>query len=434
MKHQLWALALAACGLCQTDAAHAQRVVQADFIVALVNSEPITNNELRAALALIKDQLAGQRQPIPAPDELRQAVLERLVNERAQLQVAKDVGIRVDDSAVDAAEQNIARQNQLDLAGLRKSLASDGIDLSAFRARLRDQLVLTRLREREVESRVRVTESDVDRYLSDLQAKNNDPLVQEINIAQLLVAVPEGASPDQVASLRARAQGLLQRVRVGEDFAVLVEQFSDAQKTEGGQMGLRRGERYPTLFLEAVGGVAPGGVSEVIQSGAGFHILKVVERRAATPTVSVVQSRARHILLRTSPELSQNAAIERLLALRQRIVSRQSDFAALAREFSQDGSAAQGGDLGWASPGMFVPEFEDAMNQLNAMEVSQPLVSRFGVHLIQLLERRRMELSPNEMREFVRNTLRQTRLEEAYANWSRDIRGRAFVELREPPL
>jgi peptidyl-prolyl cis-trans isomerase SurA len=434
MKHQLWALALTACGLCQADAAHAQRVVQADFIVALVNSEPITNNELRAAVALIKEQLAGQRQPIPAADELRQAVLERLVNERAQLQVAKDVGIRVDESTVDAAEQNIARQNQLDLAGLRKSLASDGIDLSAFRARLRDQLVLTRLREREVESRVRVSESDVDRYLSDLQAKSNDPLVQEINIAQLLVAVPENASPDLLASLRARTQGLLQRVRAGEDFAALVGQFSDAQKTEGGQMGLRRGDRYPTLFIEAVGTVATGGVSEVIQSGAGFHILKVVERRAATPTVSVVQSRARHILLRTSPELSQNTAIERLLALRQRIESRQSDFAALAREFSQDGSAAQGGDLGWASPGMFVPEFEDAMNQLAAMEVSQPLVSRFGVHLIQLLERRRMELSPNEMREFVRNTLRQTRVEEAYANWSRDIRGRAFVELREPPL
>jgi peptidyl-prolyl cis-trans isomerase SurA len=434
MKHQLWALALAACGLCQTDAAHAQRVVQADFIVALVNSEPITNNELRAAIALIKDQLAGQRQPIPAPDELRQAVLERLVNERAQLQVAKDIGIRVDESTVDAAEQNIARQNQLDLAGLRNSLASDGIELSAFRSRLRDQLVLTRLREREVESRVRVSESDVDRYLSDLQAKNNDPLVQEINIAQLLVAVPENASPDQLASLRARAQGLLQRVRAGEDFAVLVGQFSDAQKTEGGQLGLRRDERYPTLFLEAVGGVATGGVSEVIQSGAGFHILKVVERRAAIPTVSVVQSRARHILLRTSPELNQNAAIERLLALRQRIMSRQSDFGALAREFSQDGSATQGGDLGWASPGMFVPEFEEVMNQLATMEVSQPLVSRFGVHLIQLLERRRVELSPSEMREFVRNTLRQTRIEEAYANWSRDVRGRAFVELREPPL
>jgi peptidyl-prolyl cis-trans isomerase SurA len=180
--------------------------------------------------------------------------------------------------------------------------------------------------------------------------------------------------------------------------------------------------------------VATGGVSEVIQSGAGFHILKVVERRAAIPTVSVVQSRARHILLRTSPELNQNAAIERLLALRQRIMSRQSDFGALAREFSQDGSATQGGDLGWASPGMFVPEFEEVMNQLATMEVSQPLVSRFGVHLIQLLERRRVELSPSEMREFVRNTLRQTRIEEAYANWSRDVRGRAFVELREPPL
>jgi peptidyl-prolyl cis-trans isomerase SurA len=258
--------------------------------------------------------------------------------------------------------------------------------------------------------------------------------VQEINIAQLLVAVPENGTPDQIAGLRTRAQGLLQRARAGEDFAVLVEQFSDAPRANGGQMGMRRGERYPPLFLDAVRNVPVGAVSEVLQSGAGFHILKVVERRAGTPTVSVVQSRARHILLRTSPELSQGAAIERLLALRQRVVSRQSDFAALAREFSQDGSAAQGGDLGWASPGMFVPEFEEVMNQLGSMEISQPLVSRFGVHLVQLLERRRMELSPSEMREFVRNTLRQTRTEEAYANWSRDIRGRAFVELREPPL
>jgi peptidyl-prolyl cis-trans isomerase SurA len=434
MKHQLWALALAACGLCQVQAVHAQRAVQADFIVALINSEPITNNDLRAAVALLREQLAAQRQPMPAPDELRQAVLERLINERAQLQTAKEVGIRIDESAVDVAEQNIARQNQLDVAGLRKSLLAEGVDPQAFRARVRDQLVLARLREREVDSRIRVTDGDVDRYLSDLQAKNADPLVQEINIAQLLVAVPENGTPDQIAGLRTRAQGLLQRARAGEDFAVLVEQFSDAPRANGGQMGLRRGERYPPLFLDAVRNVPVGAVSEVLQSGAGFHILKVVERRAGTPTVSVVQSRARHILLRTSPELSQGAAIERLLALRQRVVSRQSDFAALAREFSQDGSAAQGGDLGWASPGMFVPEFEEVMNQLGSMEISQPLVSRFGVHLVQLLERRRMELSPSEMREFVRNTLRQTRTEEAYANWSRDIRGRAFVELREPPL
>jgi peptidyl-prolyl cis-trans isomerase SurA len=198
---------------------------------------------------------------------------------------------------------------------------------------------------------------------------------------------------------------------------------------------LRRGDRYPQLFMDAVQRVEAGGVSEVIRSGAGFHILKVVDRRApAVPTRSVVQSRARHILLRLSPGVTQAAALERMAGLRQRVALGQADFASLAREFSQDGSAAQGGDLGWASPGLFVPEFEDAMNRLGPMELSQPVVSRFGVHLIQLLDRRKVDLSPREMRDYVRGILRETRTEEAYAIWARDIRGRAFVELREPPL
>lgn len=435
MKLRLWALALAVSGLCQPFAVHAQTSRQADFIVAVVNAEPITNNDVRVAVRLVTEQLAAQKQAIPSPEVLRQSVLEQLINDRAQLQIAIDTGVRVDDAAIDAAEQNIARQNQVDLATLRQRLAKDGVDVATFRARLRDQLLLSRLREREVDARVRVTDQDVDRYLSDLQANTTDPLTQEINIAQILIAVPENATADQTAVLQAQARAVLQRARAGEDFAALVKQFSGAEQANGGQMGLRRGDRYPPLFMDAVQRVEAGGLSEVIRSGAGFHILKVVDRRAsAMPTRSVIQSRARHILLRLSPELTQAAALERMAGLRQRIASGQADFASLAREFSQDGSAAQGGDLGWASPGLFVPEFEDAMNRLGPMELSPPLVSRFGVHLIQLLDRRKVDLNPREMRDYVRGILRETRTEEAYANWARDIRGRAFVELREPPL
>ena len=435
MKNHLWAVALAVSGVCQPIAAQAQKSRPADFIVAVVNAEPITNNDVRVGVQLLSEQMVAQKQVQPGPDALRQSVLERLINERAQLQVAAETGVRVDDAAVDAAEQNIARQNQVDVVTLRQRLASEGIDSTTFRSRLRDQLLLGRLREREVDSRVRVTDQDVDRYLSDLQAQNADPLAQEINIAQVLIAVPENATPDQIAALLAQAQSVLQRARAGEDFAALVKQFSGAEQANGGQMGLRRGDRYPPLFMDAVQRVEVGGLSGVVRSGAGFHILKVVDRRAsAVPTKTVVQSRARHILLRLSPELTQAAALDRLAGYRQRVASGQADFAALAREFSQDGSASQGGDLGWASPGMFVPEFEDAMNRLAPMEVGQPLVSRFGVHLIQLLDRRKVDLSPREMREYVRGILRETRVDEAYVTWARDIRGRAFVELREPPL
>jgi peptidyl-prolyl cis-trans isomerase SurA len=435
MKLRLWALALVTCGLFLSHAVHAQNARQADFIVAVVNSEPITNNDVRISVQMAREQLLAQQQTLPSPDALRQTVLERLINERAQLQIARETGVRADDAAVDAAEQNIARQNQVDVTTLRQRLAKEGVDPAAFRARLRDQLLLGRLRERDVDARVRVSDQDVDRYLSDLQAKNADPLVQEINIAQILIPVTENAAADQIAALQARAQSVLQRARAGEDFAALVKQFSGAEQANGGQIGLRRGDRYPPLFMDAVQPVPTGGLSEVVRSGAGFHILKVVDRRAPPlPTRSVVQSRARHILLRTSPELTQTVAVERLAGYRQRIASGQADFAALAREFSQDGSASQGGDLGWATPGMFVPEFEDAMNRLNPMDISTPLVSRFGVHLIQLLDRRKVDLSPREMRDYVRNLLRETRTEEEFITWARDIRGRAFVEMREPPV
>jgi peptidyl-prolyl cis-trans isomerase SurA len=239
----------------------------------------------------------------------------------------------------------------------------------------------------------------------------------------------------QLAALQAKAQRALERARAGEDFVALVREFSDASNlANGGQMGLRKADRYPPLFVEATQKLAVGEITPVVRSGAGFHILKVVEKiNAGLPTMAVTQSRARHILLRVTPQLSEAAARDKLSDFKKRIVTGQADFATLARANSQDASAAQGGDLGWASPGQFVPEFEEVMNRLAPGEVSDPLVSRFGVHLIQLTERRKVTLTPAEQREAVRAMLREKKLDEAYTTWAQDIRGRAYVELREPP-
>ncbi|RFO96595.1 molecular chaperone SurA [Rhodoferax lacus] len=434
MTFRLAALALAAAALLLVQPVQAQKAESADFVVALVNSEPITNSEVRAAIQRVTAQIKASGQPLPAVDEIRQGVLERLISDRAQLQLATETGVRIDDAAVDMAEQNLARQNQMDVDGLRKRMRKDGIQPDELRKQLRDQLTLTRLREREVDARVRISDQDVDRALAEQQAANTDPFAQEINLAQLLVAVPEKADANLTSQLQAQAQALLVRLRSGEDFAALVKQYSDADRSKAGEFGLRRADRYPPSFVQATQKVAVGAVSELVRSGAGFHILKVLERRAPSALAkSVQQTRARHILLRTSPELSAFAASAKLAALRQSIVSGKTDFAAAARDNSQDGSAAQGGDLGWANPGMFVPEFEEVMNQLKEGEISQPTVTRFGVHLIQLTDRRKVELSVREVREQVRNQLREARLDEAFASWARDVRERAYVELREPP-
>lgn len=408
--------------------------VQADFIVAVVNSEPITNSEVRGELQRVTQQLAQQRLPNPDIKVLERQVLERLINDKAQLQLARETGIRVDDAAIDQAEQNIARQNQLDVAGLHRRLAQDGVVLSQFRAQLRDQILLTRLRERDVEPRVRVSDLEVDQYLREQQS-SSAPAVQEINLAQILVVVPDAATAEQIVALQARAQRALERARAGEDFVTLVRELSDAQdRANGGQLGLRTVDRYPPLFLEATQNLGVGELSALVRSGAGFHILKVLEKNSAgMPAMTVTQSRARHILLRVSAQLSEAAARDKLNEFKRRIVAGQADFAALARDNSQDGSAAEGGDLGWANPGMFVPEFEEVMNRLATGQISDPLVSRFGVHLIQLTERRNVALSLREQREAVRAMLREKKLDEAYATWAQDLRGRAYVEIREPP-
>jgi peptidyl-prolyl cis-trans isomerase SurA len=455
MTHRLLALATASLALFATLSTQAQGlkplvagagVIAAstpqavDYIVAVVNSEPVTNQEVRVEMQRVLQQLAQQRRPAPDRKLLASQVLERLINDKAQLQLARETGVRVEDSAIDQAEQNIARQNQMELAELHRRLAADGIPRTQLRDQLRDQMMLTRLRERDVEPRVKVTDLEVDQYLQEQKlAGSIDPAAREINLAQILVAVPDTATPVQVAALQAKAERALLRVRAGENFAALVTEFSDvtdsASRANGGQLGLRTADRYPPLFVEATQNLAVGEVSALVRSGAGFHILKVIEKKnAGLPAMTVTQSRARHILLRVSPPLNEAAARAKLADFKKRIVAGQADFAALARDNSQDGSAAQGGDLGWANPGMFVPEFEEVMNRLAPSQVSDPLVSRFGVHLIQLMERRNVALSPREQRETVRAMLREKKLDEAYVTWAQELRGRAYVEMREPPL
>jgi len=407
----------------------------ADFIVALVNADPITNHDVRQRLRQVEQNIA-QRNIANAPPraELARQVLEQLINERAQIQLATESGVRVTENDLDQAEQNIAAQNQLNRDDFRRRLAAEGIDLNRFRSELRQQLLLQRVRDREVDSRLRVSDADVDDFIREQQS-GGDIANLELNLSHVLVTVPEGASETVVAERQARAQRVAERARAGEDFATLAREFSDApERVNGGQFGWRQATRLPDLFVNATRALAPGAVAGPLRSLAGFHVLKVNDKRGGgLPDMTVTQTRVSHILLRPGPQLTQQAALARLNEFRQRIASGQASFEALARENSQDGSAAGGGVLGWATPGMFVPEFEQAMDALQPGQVSAPVVSRFGVHLIRVDERRTVPLDERERRERVRAVVREQKREEALALWARDVRARAYVEIREEP-
>ena len=405
----------------------------ADYIVAVVNSEPITSHQVRLEAQRMTRQLSQGQQTLPDPQEMAAQALERLINERAQLQAARETGVKIDDAAVDEAEQNVARQNQLELAEVHKRLAEDGIDRKQFRSQLREQLTLARVRERDVNQKVRVSELEIDQYLRD-QQKNQGTDAQEINISHVLLALPDDASATQVAAAQAKAQAVMERARAGEDFSALARELSAAQDAvNGGQLGMRPVDRYPALFVDATRNLAAAGMVTV-RSGAGIHVLKVIEKRAkGMPSSTVEQTLASHILLRVTPTMSESAALAKLAEFRANVLAGKAEFATLAKENSQDGSAAQGGELGWAASGQFVPEFEQVMNGLAPGQISQPLVSRFGVHLITVKQRRTVPLSLRDQRELVKGLLREKKLDDAFVIWAQDLRARAYVEMREPP-
>lgn len=417
-------------------AAEAARQREADYIVAIVNTEPVTNNEVRARMARAERQMNERNVPMPPRDELRKEILERLISERAQLQYAREAGLQVDAAALMQAELAIARQNQLSsVEQLHRRIQQEGIALKDFQDDVRNQVLLARLREREIEPKLRITDADVDAFIREQTGGSQGS--QEINLAMILVAVPEGASAEEVARLQARAEEAARRARAGEDFAKLAEEFSDANNRgrDGGVLGLRPVDRYPELFVQGTQRLRVGGIAGPIKSDAGLHILKVLERKQASdlPEVKIPQTRVRHILLLVGPQQSERVAVDRLADFKRRVQSGQARFETLAREYSQDASAREGGDLGWAGPGQFVPEFEQVMNNLDAGQISDPLVSRFGVHLIQVEGRREQILTSAEQRQMARNMLRERKAQEAFETWSKEVRGRAYVEYREPP-
>ena len=417
--------------------AHAQGPVKAraaDFIVAVVNSEPITNNEVQSFKLRLEKQ-AAPGSATPNAKVLAQQALEQLILEKAQLQQARENGIRIDEAEVDLAEANIARQNQVSKEELRKRVAADGLSTAAFREQLRNQLIINRLREREVDNRARISDTDVEQFIQSKQTGGAaEAMPIDLNLAMILIAVPEDASDKQVAELQTKAQQISERAKSGENFASLAAAVSQAadKGANGGEMGLRPADRYPTLFVESVQKLGKGDISAPVKSGAGFHILKLVTKRASS-VVTVTQTHPRHILLRPGGQLSQTTARAQLAEYKRQIEAGKADFAKLAREHSQDASGPDGGDLGWVSPGMFVPEFEEVMNKLQPGQIADPMVSRFGVHLIQVLERREAPISERELRDMARNSLREKKFDETYQLWAQEVRGRAYVEYRDAP-
>ena len=419
-------------GVALTAGAQGRPVRNGDYIAAVVNQELVTAGEVERRIERAQADASRAGMRLPPESDLRRQALDALIDERAMITSARESGMRVDDAEVDRAVQNIAQQNQITMPVLRERLKAEGIDYARFRANLRDQIMIERLREREVYQRIKITDEDLDRVLAEQRAAAN--VEAPTNIAQILVTVPEGADGATEAARRARAEAALARVRGGEAFEAVARELSeDGNKAKGGEIGLRPASRLPDAFVEATRALKPGETTpQLLRTGAGFHVLKLIERQD-TPLGRVTQTRARHVLLRTSPQLTEEVAVRRLAEYRRLIEAGSKPFEEIAREYSEDGSAAAGGDLGWAAPGVMVPEFEAAMNALPLGGLSAPVVSRFGVHLIQVLERRDVNLELKQLREQARNVLREQRFEQAYLDWTKELRSRAYVEMREPP-
>jgi peptidyl-prolyl cis-trans isomerase SurA len=425
-RRALTALAALALGL----AAGPAPAQTGDYIVAVVNQELVTAAEVEQRLNRVRAEAQQTRQQLPPPAVLRKQVVDVLIDERVLVTNARESGARIDESELDRAVANIAAQNQLSVPQLRERLRKEGIEYAKFRSNIKDQMMVERTREREVAGRIRVSDAEIDALIEERRSGGANA---QFNIAQIMVPVPDNATQAMVAERRGVAQAALRRVRGGEDFAAVAREVSqDSNRTAGGEIGMRPADRLPDVFVKAVRALKSGEVSpEVLRSAAGFHVLKLIERK--DEAFSVQQVRARHILLRPSAALTSEAAARRLVQFRREILAGGKSFEQLARENSEDSTAAQGGDLGWATAGAYVPEFEEALAALDVGGISEPVATRFGVHLVQVVDRRQVTLDAKQQREQARNILREQKFEEAYVEWLRDLRGRAYIEMRDPP-
>jgi peptidyl-prolyl cis-trans isomerase SurA len=402
-------------------------ISELDRIVAIVNDDVITDSELGQRLRETRKQLELEKIAAPPDAALRKQLLERMVLERLQLQLAAQTGIRVGESDVDRAFETVARRNNLGAEEFRKALSQKGMDIAAYRNQLRDQLTIQQLLEREISNRITVTDSEVENFLENPQSRAGMDVSYQLS--HILIGIPESASSEAIQAARKRAEDIRRQLDGGANFEqTAVSQSQGADALKGGSLGWKKAGELPELFLEALKTLPVGGTSEVLRSPNGFHILKLNNKRGDAQAEAVTQTHVRHILLRPSEILSLEDARQKLLALRERIENGE-DFTALARAHSEDtGSAASGGDLGWTSPGQMVPEFEKAMNALKPNQMSQPVRSSFGLHLIQVLERRSHDMSREREQAAARQQIHARKADERYEQWARQLRNEAFVE------
>ena len=425
------AAALAVAGLLVGFGSNARAVDELDKIVAVVNSDVITRLELGRESKLALETLNRQGTPLPQRDVLEKQLLERLITKQVLLQYARNTGLRVPDADLDKAIERIAAENKLTVAGLSQAVAQTGVSFDRFREDVRGEMLISRLREREVESRITVSDAEIQNFLRTQEGRTDR--ADEFNLAHIMIRVPEQASPEELKLRRARAEAALAQLQSGADFRQVAASFSDASDAlEGGTMGWRSAGRLPSIFLETVRGMKVGQVSDILRSPAGFHILKLVDKRGSDTPLVVTQTHARHILVRLNEVVSEADARNRLNELKYR-VENGADFAELARLHSDDPSAARGGDVGWLSPGDTVPEFERVMGALKPGQVSGPFRSPLGWHIVQVLERREQDMTKDRQKLSARQAIRSRKSDEQWDGWVRQQRDKAYIEYHLEP-
>ena len=398
-----------------------------DRIVAVVNDGVITQNQLNARVRSATMQLHRQKVQLPPADILRQQVLDQMVTERAQVQAAKEAGIQVDDAELEQALIRVAANQKMTPQQMRQTVGKDGVTWPEFREEIRNQMMIARVREREVDAKINVSPGEVDNFLANQGAAGAG---EEVHIAHIVIRIPEGASPETLNKLRMKAVSIDEQARAGRDFAQLAATYSESNDAlQGGDLGFRPVDSLPQVMSSAIANLKPGQVSDVVRSPSGFHIVKLIARKGGSALPQVQQTHARHILIKVTEVTSEAEARQKIGQVHSRLKSGE-DFAALAKLYSQDGSAQKGGDLGWLYPGDTVPAFDQAMNALKVGEISNPVQTQFGFHIIQVLERRTTDVSQERQRQRATMALRQRKMEEANQEWVRQVRDRAYVEIR----
>ena len=413
--------------VCQPNV-QAEEVVKLDRIVAIVDQTVVTEQELESRITTVTAQLKKQGTELPAESILRKQILERLITDTLQIQYAAQTGLKVDDNQLDKTIERIAEQNQMTLTEFSEALAKDGVSMRKFRSDIRNEITIARLREREVDGRVNVTESEIDNFLTS-QAANTENQ-DEFEISHILIRTPEEGATEDVQKAKAKVDVAVKELNTGKSFAEVSASFSDAPNAlEGGKLGWKSGTQMPALFLDALKTMQVGEVSQPLRSPNGFHVLKLTNKRGGNSPLVIQQTHSRHILIKLSEIMSEKEGKQKMDNIKERLDNGEK-FEVLARQYSEDSTASNGGDLGWINPGDTVPQFEKAMNELKDNQISQPVRTQFGWHVIQVIERRSQDMSKEAARLKARQEIRAKKADEAYQDWIRELRDRAYVELR----